>query len=173
MGVADAPIPTRDAVGAVEPLWIVTDSLCVLGFNALGEPKPKGRPRVVSNKNTGHVQTFTPDATVSWENQIGWQAKQAIAWLMVNKNDDVELPFSNRVMMQLRFNFRRPKSAPKRVTHPVTGADIDNLEKCVLDALQNVNLISNDRIVTDLDSMKRYEEPGHPQGVEIELTAWR
>jgi Holliday junction resolvase RusA-like endonuclease len=175
MGAADPSLVTRDAVGTIQPLWIVGPDLCVIGFTALGEPKPKARARVRTHQRadgTSFAQTYTPDTTVDWENQIGWQAKQAIAWILINDKNPPELPFSKRVMMTLRFNFRRPKSLPKRITHPITGADIDNLEKSVLDALQGVNLIANDRQVTDLDSCKRYEELGHPQGVEIELSAW-
>lgn len=173
MGVADAPVPNSDAVGIIQPLWIVGPELCVFGFNALGTPKPKGRPRATTNKKTGQALIYTPDTTVEWENQIGWQAKQAMSWIMVNRGDDIPWPFTKRVLMTLRFNMRRPASLPKRITHPLTGADVDNLEKCVLDALQNVNLIANDNLVTDLDAVKRFEEPGHPQGVEVEMTAWR
>lgn len=177
MGVADPQIPARDAIGSVQPLWIAGPTICVVGFHALGQPRPKGRPRVVAKKNGPGTVTFTPDETINWENQIGWQAKQAMAWIMVNATDrdggPPQWPFDGRIMMNLRFNFRRPKSLPKRITHPITGPDIDNLEKCVLDALQNVNMISDDKRVTDLDSVKRYEEPGHMQGVEIEMTAWR
>jgi Holliday junction resolvase RusA-like endonuclease len=127
----------------------------------------------VRNKNTGHVQTFTPDATVNWEQAVGWQAKQAVAWLLTSHPGDIELlPFVGRVMIDLRFNVRRPASLPKKVLHPMKGADVDNLAKSVLDALQNVRVIGDDKTVTDLSACKRFEEPGHPEGVEVEITAW-
>ena len=133
---------------------------------------PKARPRVVKDKNTGFTRTFTPDSTMNWEQSIGWQAKQAVAWVLTNHPGQAELPFTGRVMVDVRFNVRRPASTPKKVTHPLKGADVDNLAKSVLDALQNVKVIDDDKTVTDLSTCKRFEEPGHPEGVEVEITAW-
>lgn len=133
---------------------------------------PKARPRVVRNKNTGFTQTFTPDSTMNWEQSVGWQAKQAVAWLLTSHPEDVALPFAGRVMVDLRFNVRRPQSTPKKVEYPMKGADVDNLAKSILDALQNVNVIQDDKTVTDLTTCKRFETPDHPEGVEVEITAW-
>lgn len=125
------------------------------------------------NKNTGFVQTFTPDATVNWENTIAWQAKQALAWVNVNYPSEItDLPCRGRVMADLRFNVVRPQSLPKKVQIPLKGADVDNLAKSVLDALQGMNVFHDDKQVTDLQVSKRFAEPGHPEGVEIELTMW-
>lgn len=134
---------------------------------------PKARPRVVRDKNTGHTRTFTPDATMNWEQSVGWQAKQALAWVNVNFPDEIaELPCTGRVMASLRFNVARPQSTPKKIQVPLKGADVDNLAKSILDALQNVNIIQDDKTVTDLQVFKRFAEQGHPEGCEIELTMW-
>ena len=143
-----------------------------LAFTALGSPKPKGRPRTVRNKHTGFVQTYTPDATVNWEQAIGWQVKQALAWVDVNHPGALDLPWEGRLMVNMRFNLRRPKSIPKRVEYPLAGADVDNLAKSVLDALQNVNVIGDDKTCTDISSCKRYADEDHPEGVEVEVLAW-
>jgi Holliday junction resolvase RusA-like endonuclease len=156
----------------LEPTWTRAGSICSFGFTALGTPKPKARPRVVRNAKTGFVQTFTPDDTVNWEQAIGWQVKQALAWIQVHHPGELELPWSGRVMVDMRFNVRRPASLPKKVLFPMKGADIDNLVKCVLDGLQNVNVLTDDKIVTDIDARKRFADPEHPEGVEVEVTAW-
>lgn len=127
---------------------------------------------MVRNKETGFSQTFTPDSTVNWEQAIGWQAKQALAWIVANHPGELNLPWTGRVMCTMRFNVRRPVSTPKKIQFPMKGADIDNLAKSVLDALQNVQVIQDDKTVTDISACKRFEEDGHPEGVEVELTAW-
>jgi len=128
---------------------------------------------VVRNPKTGFTQTFTPDATVNWEQAVAWQAKQALAHVAVNFPGDVDLfPCTGRVAASLRFNVVRPKTLPKKVQFPLRGADVDNLAKSVLDALQNVQVIGDDKTVSDLQVCKRFVESGHPEGVEIDLTMW-
>lgn len=162
------PIPA----GYLEPTWLRAGNVCSFGFTALGTPKPKARARTVRNKNTGFVQTFTPDATVNWEQAIGWQVKQALAQIHTFAPGELELPFKGRVMIDMRFNVKRPTSLPKKIEYPMKGADIDNLVKCVLDGLQNVNVITDDKIVTDISACKRFADDQHPEGVEVEITAW-
>lgn len=126
----------------------------------------------MKNRVTGFTQTYTPDATVNWEQNIGWQVKQALAWIHANHPGELALPWTNRVMVDMRFNVKRPTSLSKKVEYPLKGADIDNLVKCVLDALQNVNVLSDDKIVSDISAIKRFAEPEHPEGVEVDITVW-
>lgn len=160
----------------LRPEWINTGEVVVFSFTATGTPKPKQRPRTVRNKNTGFVQTFTPDTTVAWESAVAWQAKQALAWVEVNHPGEVGacLPFAKRVMVRMRFNIARPKSLPKKEQYPLNArsGDVDNLAKSVLDALQNVNVLEDDKRVTDADCYKRFADAEHPEGVEVEITAW-
>lgn len=168
MSTPNLPVPA----GYLQPTWFRAGNACSFGFTALGTPKPKARPRVVRNAKTGFTQTFTPDATVNWEQAIGWQVKQALAWIHINHPGELELPWTGRVMVDMRFNIKRPASTSKKVEYPMKGADIDNLVKCVLDGLQNVNVLSDDKIVTDINGYKRFADPDHPEGVEVELTVW-
>lgn len=48
-----------------------------LRFTVPGEPQPKGRPRVVRNKNTGRIQAYTPRSTINYEHKVGWTAVAA------------------------------------------------------------------------------------------------
>lgn len=126
------------------------------------------------NKHTGFVQTYTPDATMSWEQSIGWQARQALAWVEKNHPGELgkTLPFPGRIAADVVFYLRRPASAPKRVEYPLTGGDVDNLVKSVLDALQNVQVIGDDKTVTDLTVSKRFADHDNAEGVYIALTGW-
>lgn len=174
-GAAPSVSPGGVAASWLNPEWIRTNSLIFFKFTAVGTPKPKARPRTVRNKETGFVTTYTPDATVSWEDTIAWQAKQALAAMMMDHPGEYDvLPIKGRVVVSLRFNVKRPVSLPKKVQYPMTSrpGDLDNLEKCVLDALQKVGVIENDKTVTDMDSCKRFADENHPEGVEIELTGW-
>jgi len=173
-GAAPQVSPGGVAASWLKPEWIRTNSLIFFKFTAVGTPKPKARARTVRDKN-GAIMTFTPDSTVNWEDTIAWQAKQALAAMMMDHPGEYDvLPIKGRIVVSLRFNVKRPASLPKKVQYPMTSrpGDLDNLEKCVLDALQKVGIIENDKTVTDMDSCKRFADAEHPEGVEIELTGW-
>lgn len=159
----------------LNPDWVRTDRLAFFKFTAVGTPKAKARPRVVRNKNTGLSQTYTPVQTVNWEGAIGWQAKQALTRMVIGHPGEFDvLPLAGRLVVGLRFNIGRPKSLPKSVEYPVKTrpGDLDNMAKAVLDALQAVGIIKDDCQVTDMDAVKRFADEDHPEGVEIQLTAW-
>lgn len=58
------------------------------------------------------------------------------------------------------------------MTHPFGGGDVDNLVKCIFDALQNVRVIGDDKTVTDMTVSKRFADADHPEGVQVTLTGW-
>lgn len=156
------PRPAAEVVGRVT----------LLSFFIDGKPHPKGRPRA-ARRGEG-VTVYTDETTLNWEQNVGWQVKQQLVALSLEPGGgEVHLPFRGRVVADIRFNFERPASTPKKVQYPVKNrTDVDNLAKAILDSLQNVGVLCNDNIVTDMDTRKRFVEPGHPQGVEIILTAW-
>ncbi|HET6914994.1 MAG TPA: RusA family crossover junction endodeoxyribonuclease [Acidimicrobiales bacterium] len=149
------------------------DGTAILRFNVYGTPKPKARPRVVRNPKTNFVHTYTPATTVNWEQTIVWHAKQYMAALSVEDPEAaLRMPYTGRIMADVRFNVVKPKSAPKSVHFPMKAqpGDVDNLAKSVLDALQIAGVIQDDKTVTDLSTAKRFVSEGHDEGVEIELT---
>ena len=158
------------------PALDVAGKLANLRLFITGKPVPKGRPRsrVMSAKGTKpFVQVYTDDETASWEESVSWQSRAQVSSLSRDDGFEVALPFRDRVVLTLCFNFEKPKSTAKSVAYPVKSrTDVDNLAKAVMDALQNAGVLVNDNIVTDLIVMKRFTSPGHPQGVEVDLTAW-
>lgn len=164
VGEADGP---GYGVGELERVGDVAH----FSFVILGTPVGKDRPRF--RRRGDYVHTYTPKKTLDWEQEIGEQVGVALARLRSRgKLTDISLPLSGRLMVNLRFNIKKPKSAPKKERHRLKKPDLDNLDKAVLDALQSIDFIADDKTVTDLASCKRYASDDHPEGVEIGMTAW-
>lgn len=161
--------------GWLKPEWRRAGSVVEFRFTALGTPAPKARARTVRDKRTNQVTTYTPEATVNWEQTVAWQAKQALSALAVMHPGEYDcLPISGRLVIDLQFNVKRPASLSKKVKFPINSrpGDIDNLAKSVLDALQTVRIIADDKTVTDLTCSKRFADNRNPEGVVITLTGW-
>lgn len=134
-----------------------------------GKPVPKGRPRSrITNGARPYVHVYTPPTTATWETHIETCVRTQIRELNCR---DLVLPFAGRVLMDVRFNFRRPKSTPLTVLWPTKSrSDVDNLVKAILDAVQNAGVMVNDCLVTDLNIRKRFADQDHPEGVEVDVT---
>ena len=87
-----------------------------------GPPVPKGRPRVTRN---GHA--YTPARTVAWEETVAWNTRNAM---------DGRAPFQGPLQVELTFYGGR------------ANADLDNLCKAVLDAMNKVVYEDDKQIVT-------------------------
>lgn len=151
-------------------------NLACFTFFIAGKPIGKGRPRfrTVPKRGGGHyVQTYTPKATREWEQEIGEQVGIVLARLRSRGAlKGIDLPLSGRVILNLRFNLPKPKSAPKKLRFQKKKPDLDNLDKSLIDALASIGLIKDDDIVTDISTCKRFATDAHPMGVEVELTGW-
>jgi Holliday junction resolvase RusA-like endonuclease len=176
--VATPQSPLSSLYPSGYPACVIAGSAANLRLFIPGKPIPKGRhrSRIVNPKQANKspwVQHYPDEATATWEERV-LQHVQLQLRLIGQAGDDEELrlPFKNRVLITLRFNFERPKSTPKRVRYPVQSrTDLDNLEKAIYDALQNARVLVNDNIITDNANCKRYADDNHPEGVEIDLTA--
>ncbi len=103
-----------------------------------GKAVPKERPRVTI-KN-GRTWAFTPKRTVEWENTVRtvWDA-------LVNVEK-----FTGPVVVDIAFYFYQKSYAPY-----VGRKDLDNLGKCILDAL-NGRAYKDDEQVVDLHYVKKF-----------------
>lgn len=88
----------------------------MITFTVHAIPTPKGRPRVVRNRHTGRVTTFTPERTTSYEAAVGLAARAAGV-----------KPMPGAVGVRLVF-----------FVPDCRQVDIDNLEKAVLDGLNKI-----------------------------------
>ena len=118
-------------------------------FRIDGQPKGKGRPRFRKNG-----PTYTPGETLTYENLIAWEYKQAGGKLL-NRN----------VFISINAFYKIPKSITKKkremiekgIVRPTKKPDIDNVIKVVLDALNGV-AFRDDTQVISVNAMKHYSD---------------
>jgi len=138
------------------------------------EPLHRHRVRVMTPKGKKPFpQMYNDSRSVKWEeyvaDQLGVQLRETPTQ---GEGEDFILPLREmRVLLKLRFNLPKPKSYPMRVVHHTKRPDLDNYSKAVIDGLVKARILEDDGMVTDLTLQKRYIETGHPEGVEIDLTA--
>jgi Holliday junction resolvase RusA-like endonuclease len=117
-------------------------------FEVEGKPVPKARARVVTKGKRRFA--FTPKKVKEWETIVKNEAKKHF-----------EMPFAWPVMVSLTFYLHRPKT--RRLDFWVsTTPDLDNLEKSVLDGLNEV-AYTDDKLVVVKSSSKRYVTGGVPR----------
>jgi Holliday junction resolvase RusA-like endonuclease len=128
-----------------------------VSFSVEGDPVPKARPRTV--RKGGRTWSYTPKKVTTWEDAIRNEAKKKFPE-----------PFNGPVALSLAFYLKRPKSRRKE-NFVITTPDMDNLEKAVLDGLNEIAYI-DDKYVVVKNSVKLYCRTGKPR-VEIVVTALR
>jgi Holliday junction resolvase RusA-like endonuclease len=118
---------------------------------------PKGQPRPRAFSRGGHAHVFDPATAEGWKGQIALAARPLIP----------PAPVTTPVKVSIFFRFARPKNhfgmhkgipylradAPDLHT---SKPDLDNLEKAVLDTLTELHFWTDDALVSDLSSCKRY-----------------
>lgn len=116
---------------------------------------------------------YADPLSADWERYVAETALEQLTHTpTVGDGPDFVFPLADvRVLVTLRFNLPKPKSYPARVVHHTKKPDLDNYAKAVLDGLVKARILADDGMITDEMHMKRYVEPGHPEGVEIDLTA--
>jgi Holliday junction resolvase RusA-like endonuclease len=139
----------------LNPVSPVVRVLRQVKFFVIGQPVPKSRPRVVTKGKRRFA--YTPKRVKEWENHIKEKAEKHF-----------ERPYDGPVVVSIVFLMPRPKS--RRLDYWVsTTPDLDNLEKSVLDAMNEV-AYTDDRLVVVKSSSKRYVQ-GEEPGVRVVVTA--
>lgn len=128
-----------------------------VSFTVKGNPVPKARPRTV--RKGGRTWSYTPKKVTNWENAIQEEAQKHFPE-----------PFNGPVALSLAFYLKRPKNRRKE-NFVVTTPDMDNLEKAVLDGLNEV-AYEDDKYVVVKNSVKLYCRTGEPR-IEVVVTALR
>ena len=128
-------------------------------FSVPGEPTGKGRPRMTKQ---GH--TYTPQKTVEYENLV---RQEYLRQCGVKFQDNTPL------LVKMKAIYAIPKTASKDKRRkmeevklfPLKRPDIDNVCKCILDALNGI-AYRDDAQVVDCRIVKIY---GNTPRVEIEI----
>lgn len=127
----------------------------IVRFTIPGKPVGKARPRVFQNKNTGKTQAVTPQGTLSYENLIKW----------IYTNTQGATKLEGEIEANIIAYYPIPKSMSKKdrklieegKLRPKIKPDIDNVSKCVLDAINGI-AYKDDSQVVKLVTEKRYDD---------------
>jgi Holliday junction resolvase RusA-like endonuclease len=126
-----------------------------VSFDVAGDPVPKARPRVV--RKGGRTWSYTPKRVTKWEKKVREEAEKYFSE-----------PIDGPVALTIGFYLSRPKSRKKENYVPVTP-DLDNLEKAILDGLNEV-AYEDDKLVVVKSSAKFYVRYGQKPHVNITVT---
>jgi len=126
-------------------------------FTVFGDPIPKARPRTV--RKGGRTWSYTPKKVTQWEAVVREEASKHF-----------DEPLSGPVALTLVFYLSRPKTRRKE-NYVVTTPDLDNLEKALIDGLNEVAFL-DDRQVVVKNAVKRYIVTGEPR-VEVTIIPLR
>ena len=125
-----------------------------------GPPQGKGRPRFV--RATGRA--YTPRGTAEWERSAA----------LIMRNAYSGAPIDDAVQCTVVAVFGRParlmrkKDAEGRIPCTVKP-DIDNVVKCVLDALSMAGVLRDDKVVWKVVAEKLYASKTEGPSVEVTL----
>lgn len=128
----------------------------------LGVPVPKGSGKAVRHRTTGKpIYLPANEGTRPW---------QALIASECHLHMGSQMPFAGPVEIQVVFFMPRPKSAPKKVTEPITSKnDIDKLLRTILDGLVTGGGIADDGQVIHIAARKAFaggiHDPLGPAGL--------
>lgn len=135
-----------------------------VSFTVPGPPKGKARARTVRGRG-GNTLSYTPEGTVLYENLIKTSYLQQPNNTIFNDGQPL------KVVVQAFYDIPKSYSKKKRQQmlageiRPTKKPDIDNIAKCILDALNKV-AYRDDTQVIELVMKKAYAEIPR---VEVEI----
>ena len=118
-------------------------------FTVFDDPVSKERPRTVIKADRygrKKAHTYTPSKTKKFEETVGWVYKSFYG----SEKFDKEVPLKVRVEFFLKPPKRGKKETEKMINgeiRPVTGKDVDNMAKSVLDGLNGVAYKDDSQVV--------------------------
>jgi len=127
----------------------------VIRFFVAGIPKSMKVSGVARFQRAGKVHMVPKRSNSEWATLVG----------QIGREHAPERPLEGPVAFAARFFMPRPKSAPKRVSQPLTKPDLDNLCHKLTDQWNGVFYRDDAQIVRFAVS-KAFAEDGKP-GVEI------
>ena len=125
-----------------------------------GQPVGKGRPKFV--RATGRA--YTPKGTAEWERSAA----------LILRNQYNGAPLDECVTVDVVAVFSRPKRLlrkkdPQERMPCDVKPDIDNVVKCVLDALTMAGVLRDDKVVWNVRAKKLYASKTEGASVEVRV----
>lgn len=135
----------------------------IIRFTVPGPPKGKARARTVRTKS-GQTFSYTPEGTVLYENLIKTSYFQECRDSFQN-GEALEVIIKSYYSIPKNISKVKRKQMLSGILLPAKKPDIDNIAKCILDALNGV-AFHDDTQVVKLYMEKQYAE--QPR-VEVEI----
>ena len=122
----------------------------MVNFTVYGEPQGKARPRF--RKVGNFVQTYTPQKTKSYEDEIRMFAKAAMG-----SSKPLETPVALYLYIRkgipASYTKKRRNDCLSGIEKPTTPSDIDNICKSFMDAMNEI-VYKDDKQVVELHATK-------------------
>jgi len=129
----------RRAIAPTEDLVIVV----------LGDPKPQGSLDVLPSASTGRMVAKHPPGLLRWRARVRQAAAHAMRGRAI---------FAGPLELRVIFWLARPKSLPRRITHPERKPDLDKLLRAIGDALEGIVYLQDAQITSERQK-KRFSTP--------------
>jgi len=123
-------------------------------FEVVGQPVGKARPRFTK---FGHV--YTPAKTKDYEARLtaaAWSAMKAKKLEKTEKAVHLEV----EAHMEIPSSWSKVKTLEAQfgAIRPTTKPDIDNILKCVGDAIEKAGVVENDKQIYSVKATKKYAD---------------
>lgn len=125
-------------------------------FTVPGEPKGKARARTVRGRG-GQTFSYTPEGTILYENLIKTCYRQDAGQVIFNDGQPLKVTILAFYPVPKSYSKKKKQQMLKDELFPTKKPDIDNIAKCVLDALNKV-AYRDDTQVVELRMEKHYAE---------------
>ena len=134
----------------------------VLDLYVEGEPRAQG-----SMKHVGNGRMVHDPKMVKWRNRVAECLKTA-SRIQIGPFEPIDEP------VEVAVHFWLPRPKKPRLEHAATGLDLDKLQRCIGDALEQSGVLRNDaRIVKWLNPEKDWTHDfpgdGNMPGVRIKV----
>lgn len=133
-------------------------------FTVPGQPKGKARARTV-RRGGGKSFSYTPEGTVLYENLIKTCYLQDAGHVLFNDGQPLAVSITAFYEVPKSYSKKKKQEMLDGQLYPTKKPDIDNIAKCVLDALNKL-AYRDDTQVVKLHMEKHYAEIPR---VEVEI----
>lgn len=133
-------------------------------FTVPGQPKGKARARTV-RRGGGKSFSYTPEGTVLYENLIKTCYLQDAGHVLFNDGQPLAVSITAFYEVPKSYSKKKKQEMLDGQLYPTKKPDIDNIAKCVLDALNKL-AYRDDTQVVRLHTEKHYAEIPR---VEVEI----
>ena len=117
-----------------------------VSFTILGEPRGKGRPRVVSRN--GFSKAYTPKETAMYENLVRVEYEVQTERYRFSDASFLEMKIETYYSVPKSTSKKRRASMISGDIRPMKKPDLDNVIKIIADSLNNVAYKDDTQIVT-------------------------